>query len=41
MKIGLEPVMAVKYLAVYAATVFSIDIGIDCPIIAMVSFPIS
>ena len=41
MKIGLKPVMAVKYLAVYAAAVFSIDIGIDCPIISMVRFPIS
>ena len=38
MKIGFEPVMAVIYLAVYAATVCCIDIGIDCPIIAMVRF---
>ena len=41
MKIGLKPVMAVKYLAVYAAAVFSIDIGIDYPIISMVRFLIS
>ena len=41
MKIGFEPVMAVIYLAVYAATVCCIDIGIDCPIISMVRFPIS
>ena len=38
MKIGFEPVMAVKYLAVSAAAVYCIDIGIDCPIIAMVKF---
>lgn len=38
MKIGFEPVMAVKYLAVSAAAVYSIDIGIDCPIITMVRF---
>ena len=30
-----------QYLAVYAATVCCIDIGIDCPIISMVRFPIS
>ena len=41
MKIGLKPVMAVKYLAVYAATVCCIDIGIDYPIISMVRFPTS
>ena len=38
MKIGFEPIMTVQYLAVSAATVYSIDIGIDCPIIAMVRF---
>ena len=38
MKIGFEPVMAVKYLAVSAAAVYNIDIGIDCPIVAMVRF---
>ena len=41
MKNGFEPVMAVQYLAVSAAAVYSIDIVIDCPIIAMVKFPIS
>ena len=43
MKIGFEPVMAVIYLAVYAAAVCCIDIGIDidCPTISMVRFPIS
>ena len=41
MKIGFEPIMAVRYLAVSAAAVYCIDIGIDCPIIAMVRFPIS
>ena len=30
--------MAVRYLAVSAAAVYCIDIGIDCPIIAMVRF---
>lgn len=30
--------MAVRYLAVSAATVYCIDIGIDYPIIAMVRF---
>ena len=38
MKIGFEPIMAVRYLAVSAAAVYCIDIGIDCPIIAMVRF---
>ena len=38
MKIGFEPIMAVRYLSVSAAAVFCIDIGIDCPIIAMVKF---
>ena len=38
MKIGFEPIMAVRYLAVSAAAVYCIDIGIDCPIIAMVKF---
>ena len=38
MKIGFEPIMTVQYLAVSAATVYSTDIGIDCPIIAMVRF---
>ena len=38
MKIGFEPIMAVRYLAVSAAAVCCIDIGIDCPIIAMVRF---
>ena len=38
MKIGFKPVMAVRYLAVSAVTVFGIDISIDCPIIAMVRF---
>ena len=38
MKIGFEPIMAVIYLAVSAATVCYIDIGIDCPIIVMVKF---
>ena len=38
MKIGFELVMAVRYLAVSAAAVYNIDIGIDCPIIAMVKF---
>ena len=41
MKIGFEPIMAVRYLAVSAAAVFYIDVGIDCPIFAMVKFPIS
>ena len=41
MKIGFEPIMAVRYLGVSATAVYYIDIGIDCPIIAMVSFPIS
>ena len=38
MKIGFEPIMAVRFLAVSAAAVYCIDIGIDCPIIAMVKF---
>ena len=38
MKIGFEPIMAVRYLAVSAAAVYYIDIGIDCPIIVMVRF---
>lgn len=38
MKIGFEPIMAVRFLAVSAAAVFCIDIGIDCPIFAMVRF---
>ena len=38
MKIGFEPIMAVRYLAVSAAAVYYIDIIIDCPIIAMVRF---
>ena len=38
MKIGFKPIMAVRYLAVAAAAVFCIDIGIDYPIIAMVRF---
>ena len=38
MKIGFEPIMAVRYLAVSAAAVYCIDIGIDCPIITMVKF---
>ena len=38
MKNGFEPIMAVQYLAVSAAAVYCIDIGIDCPIIAMVKF---
>ena len=38
MKIGFEPIMAVRYLAVSAAAVYCIDIGIDCPIFAMVRF---
>ena len=38
MKIGFEPIMAVRYLAVSAAAVYYIDIIIDCPIIAMVKF---
>ena len=38
MKIGFEPIMAVRYLAVSAAAVYYIDIGIDYPIIAMVRF---
>ena len=38
MKIGFEPIMAVRYLVVSAAIVYCIDIGIDCPIIAMVRF---
>lgn len=38
MKIGFEPVMAVRYLAVSATAVYCIDIGIDYPIIAMVKF---
>lgn len=33
--------MAVRYLAVSAAAVCYIDIGIDCPIIAIVRFTIS
>ena len=41
MKIGFETVMAVQYLTVSAAAVYCIDIGIDCPIIAMVRFSIS
>ena len=41
MKIGFEPIMAVRYLAVSAAAVYCIDIGIDCPIIAMVRFQYS
>ena len=39
MKIGFEPIMAVRYLAVSAAAVYCIDIDIDCPIITMVRFP--
>ena len=39
MKIGFEPIMAVRNLAVSAAAVCYIDIGIDCPIVAMVRFP--
>ena len=38
MKIGFEPIMAVRFLAVSAAAVYYIDIIIDCPIIAMVKF---
>ena len=38
MKIGFEPIMAVRYLTVSAAAVYYIDISIDCPIIAMVKF---
>ena len=38
MKIGFEPIMAVRFLTVSAAAVYCIDIGIDCPIIAMVRF---
>ena len=38
MKIAFEPIMAVRFLAVSAAAVYCIDIGIDCPIIAMVRF---
>ena len=38
MKISFEPIMAVRYLAVSAAAVCCIDIGIDCPIIVMVRF---
>ena len=38
MKIGFEPIMAVNYLAVSVVAVYCIDIGIDCPIIAMVRF---
>ena len=41
MKIGFEPIMAVRFLTVSAAAVYNIDIIIDCPIIAMVRFPIS
>ena len=41
MKIGFEPVMAVRFLAVSAAAVYCIDIGIDCPIIAMVLISVS
>ena len=37
-KLVFEPIMAVRYLAVSAAAVYCIDIGIDCPIIAMVKF---
>ena len=36
MKIGFEPIMAVRFLTVSAAAVCCIDIGIDCPINAMV-----
>ena len=40
MKIGFEPIMAVRFLTVSAAAVFciDIDIGIDCPIFVMVRF---
>ena len=40
MKIGFEPIMAVRYLAVSAAAVYCIDIGIDCPILLWSDFSI-
>ena len=40
MKIGFEPIMAVRYLAVSAAAVCCIDIGIDCPILLWSDFSI-
>lgn len=38
MKIAFEPIMAVRFLVVSATAVYCIDVGIDCPIIAMVRF---